>query len=416
MSENLHSDIPGIITLSNKKYAINLLWNQVDGQKPIVAAREGAKLINTGIVCINNNFLGYQYGLADKNIGHKSGMFALATKIDISKGSLCGIWEVDEKIWLVIAINRDGIIIIDKGFFHEEQAKEEFYSVVYSDEWDNIVCPESLTVNDSINVSLDVFLSKKAGKKIKSVFLSKGKKSFIFLFLICVIVIACVIFDKVKIDNSQTQVQYQPPSLTSEKKKESKPEVIKMPWSNQPEPYSMMTQCINQIDREYLNASSVPGWLWTETASCDSKSVFFPVTRSAGTKLWLRSADTLITPPPLITDVTENSAVLSWPVPDVLLYKEIKALPENLNNIKDISDFLQEAFAQSSGAIDISASSQNIAGNSMILEVNFNYNTVFDPRVFLSILSNVEGITVKEITYSFSKKEWSVSGVFYGIN
>lgn len=322
MTEVLQYEIPGVILISNKKYAINLLWNQIQGQKPIVAAKEGAKLINTKIVCINNNLLGYQYGLADKNIGHKYGMFALATKIDISQGSICGIWKVDKNIWLVIAINRDGVIVLDKGFFHEEQAKTEFYSVVYSDEWDKIVCPEDMAVNGSTNASLDIFLSKKKAKKIKSIFIAQKEKYFIFILLICFITTIFYFFlIRKNTDDFQAKIHFQSSSI-SEKKVEEKPTTIKAPWSNQAEPLSMMTQCIDQMNREYLNASSVPGWIWSESAYCDSNRVFFPITRNAGIKLWLRSADVLITPPPLITDITENRAVLSWPVSNVLLYKE----------------------------------------------------------------------------------------------
>lgn len=411
MSDLFYKDTPGTVHIQKRAYAINLLWNQVPlGENPLKTAKESAKVINTRLICLENNLLGTQYGLADKRLGHKAGMHVLATHLDTSVGAFCGAWKFEQGVWYIFAINSDGVILSDKGVCTKDVAIEEFNNLLYSNEWDKIICPPDWLIPNSVDEPITLFFVKKKGRKIRTTSLNYN---FLFLCLCSLFIIAGGVYFYInRYVSSENAEAVELLPETTVKPQTIKPQNIVTPWGDHIKPLSMLTQCITYIDANVLNAVSVPGWSWDDEASCDGNNVFFPIKKNGGTNLWLRSASLFISPPPNVIDGTGDTAVLSWSVSGTNKYKKQDIKIDDINNINDIKNFLSESFAQSFLSFDMNSSNNSNEHN--LVKQSFNYSTKMNPGIYLPILVNVDGIVFDKITYSFKNNEWKVSGYFWG--
>ncbi|HBA9513317.1 TPA: type 4b pilus protein PilO2 [Escherichia coli] len=400
----------GVVHLLKETYAINLLWDQVpQGRSPLKIAKESAKIINTSLVCLDTNLLGEQYGLADKNIGHKEGMKVLATRLDYSSGSICGVWEINENLWVILVVNRDGLIVLDKGVNSVESALEEFNNILYSDEWDRIICPEAWHVPNSIDTSLDKLFAKKC-KKIKSIGFPLKSVFGILSVLSCGFLLYFFFTLRFPDVKNVSPVTVHPGTI----KKNELPEKLEAPWAGKPLSVSMIEQCIKSIGLNINNAVGVPGWSWNEQTFCDGEKIFFPISKNGGTLLWLKASRQLISPPPDIINSTENSAVLAWPLASVKKYGSEELTVAGMNTVANIKEYLTSSFSQSFSVINFGTPIVLNFNEQSLLKITFNYSTKLDPRIYLPILINVEGIVVTKLTYSFESEQWQVDGEFYG--
>ncbi|WP_230042077.1 type 4b pilus protein PilO2 [Escherichia coli] len=401
----------GVVHLLKETYAINLLWDQVpQGRSSLKFAKESAKIINTSLVCLDTNLLGEQYGLADKNIGHKVGMKVLATRLDYSSGSICGAWEINENLWVVLVVNRDGLIVLDKGVNTVESALEEFNNILYSDEWDRIICPVAWHVPNSIDTSLDKLFTKKKSKRIKSIGLPLKSVSFILSVLSCGLLLYFFFTWR-----SQNMISVSPVTvLPGTIKKKEPPEKLEAPWVGKPLPFSMIEQCIKSIGLNINNAVGVPGWSWNGQTFCDGEKTFFPISKNGGTLLWLKASRQLISPPPDIINSTENSAVLAWPLISVKKYGSEELTVTDMNTVANIKEYLTSSFSQSFSVINFGTPVVLNFNEQSLLKLTFNYSTKLDPGIYLPILISVEGIVVTKLAYSFESGQWQVDGEFYG--
>ncbi|EDV1506994.1 type 4b pilus protein PilO2 [Salmonella enterica subsp. salamae] len=411
MNDAKSDSVPGVVHLLKEPYAINLLWNQVpQGQSTLKFVKESAKVINTSLVCLDTSLLGEQYGLADKNIGHKTGMKVLATGLDYTAGSICGAWQVNEGIWLVLVINRDGLIALDKGVYTKESALEEFNNMLYAEEWDKIICPEDWQIPNSVDIELEKLFGKKKCRKIKSV--SFPLKSVLFILSIFSGGVLVYLLLSVRSQDMRRILPVtEPPRVV---KKQAPPQKIVVPWANQPRPVSMIAQCIKSIDLNINNAVAVPGWSWNGQASCDGEKVFFPVSKNGGTLLWLQSARQLISPPPDIINESGSSAVLVWPSVPVKKYGKEELILANMNSVAEIKEYLMKSFSQSFSVVNLGTPTMLNMDGQTLLKTTFNYSTQLDPGIYLPILINVEGLVVTKLAYSFDSGQWQVNGEFYG--
>ena len=77
--DSSNSLLPGVLCINKKKYAVNLLWNDVPDDKQyksIIKSR--LKLLGSDLYAINRNLTGRQYAIADKNSGHRKNNFAFS--------------------------------------------------------------------------------------------------------------------------------------------------------------------------------------------------------------------------------------------------------------------------------------------------------------------------------------------------
>lgn len=406
------NSVPGVLNIQSQKYAINLLWNKVSqGEKPFKVARDAAKIIPTSLICIDYNLCGYQYGLADSALGHKVGMPVLATQIDLSSGSVCGVWNIDD-IWLILAVARDGLIIQDKGVKEKDDALLEFNNLVYAEEWDRVICPQEWGVPNSQCIPVSELVKKRKVRKIKSTSAARLFSVSVMCILIVLLFISFYVYNTFY--SSREQHMIVSPPMISEKKETNEVEIY-MPWSERYLPFQLLVNCKASIEENLLNASSMPGWVWDGHVSCDGKNVKFSIIRQGGAPFWLESVDQFITPHPILTAVDENKAYLSWGVRDVSRYHKQNFTVEKLNSIREIKKWLVQEFTLSSSSIFLEHDIGIDLGGNRVIKCDFSFTTTSDPGIYFPILLKVYGLVVNKVEYTYMSGQWSIYGEFWGV-
>ncbi|STO41604.1 Uncharacterised protein [Escherichia coli] len=82
--------------------------------------------MSSKLYSVIGRFQGEQFAVGDKNIGHKRGQVTLLSAIDFDGSSFCGLFPADNELWLVIGVDKDGMVHFDKSFHSKDDAKNSF--------------------------------------------------------------------------------------------------------------------------------------------------------------------------------------------------------------------------------------------------------------------------------------------------
>lgn len=402
---------PGIIEVKRKKYAVNLLWNTVrindDFRKSLIAS---ANSLDSKLYCKMDTLGGKQYAIADKRIGHKVGIEALLSKIDVREGSICGACTPDGNIWIAFAIDRDGIVYADKCSASCDDIITDFNNILYSREWDRICCPTEWGIANSTEVDFSELISCK-GKKIKVL----GIGSYIpiiFLILLAFMILYMIKFYTVK---NETNINVTP-KVTERPPDEEKVIALEYPWEGKIKPESLLTQCISLIPKRLLDISMIPGWKVESNITCTDEGIKLSLTKKDGLFLWFDITSKSFHGNPSISFVSNSQATVTWSIDGLAHYKNGKLDPKRLLKASDIKEFLEKSFEQSFTTINISMDETSKSQNSetKIYVGNYDFTTNIEPTMYLAILNQVNGLCIEQILYDLNASTWRIEGTFFG--
>ncbi|EOX7395782.1 hypothetical protein ACOMQ0_004565 [Enterobacter quasiroggenkampii] len=403
--------IPGIVEIERKKYAVNLLWNTVHINDDFIKSlKASAKSLDSKLYCKMDTLGGRQYAIADKRIGHKVGLETLLSKVNINEGSVCAACTPDGNIWIMFAIDRDGIVYADKCSINNDDVISNFNNILYLREWDRIYCPSEWGVANSSEVDFSELFSGK-GKRIKAL----GARRYVPVILL--IPIAFIIFDVVKsyITKNETDINV---IATVEQMPPDEQPVMELdyPWGGKIKPESFLTQCISSIGKRLFDISKVPGWEIGQNIICTEKGISFSLEKRDGLLLWFDASTKSFNDNPSTSFVSDNQATVAWSFDGLIYYEKGKLDPKNLLKASDIEKFLKNSFEQSFTEIDIELNeTTNLKDNiSKIFTGNFTFTTHADPVMFLAILNQVYGLCLEQILYDYGASTWRVEGRFWG--
>ena len=130
-----------VITLNKKKYAVGLFWQPTGAG---YVARSYARTLARSVDKKLNLFTEYRgmVGLGARRAGHRSGMDSAAAAVVDTLGefsSFLAVFAVDKKFYLVAV--RNGIILEDKLFEREEDARSEYFKLSEIPDWAALFAP-----------------------------------------------------------------------------------------------------------------------------------------------------------------------------------------------------------------------------------------------------------------------------------
>ncbi|MBB7505025.1 type 4b pilus protein PilO2 [Escherichia coli] len=392
------------VTINSKVYAINLIWNSVSpNEKAHKAACSAAQIINAKLGCITDTLIGYQYGLADSNAEYKQGMYVLAAELASVENSVCGVWRVDD-FWIVIAIDSNGQVIIDKGYTSAEYAKTEFENLVYSDNWNNIYCPNEWGIHNSKDVPI-AFVLLNSRKKLKLKKLNafkyskkKGGVVLLVLFVLFMFVLNSFFIKEEQINNANEDIS----TVHNEP--------LPAPWEGKLKPLPAIKECIEAINTYMMLSSGVPGWRWNGLAHCDGYYVDYGLIPDGGINLWLEYAAKIITPPPLIDKDSNERAIIKWPVNDMPKYSDERIDLEDFVRIESIKKYIANAFESVFTTVKMSSI---IMTTNNLGYIDVSYRTESNPLMYISLFEHVYGATMQKVSFT-EQGEWEVSIRLYG--
>ena len=162
-------------------YAASLFWQPLQNRDdPFVEIIEASENVLEGadLFCLKPG-KSPQFGLCVSYQGYKKKMPAAAVSVSTAlsdRSSFLAVFKVSNGWWYVCA--RNDIILSDGDmlFLNEEDAKEQFMSMLAVPDWGRKIAPEEWGLDDIENISLESLLEKGADAKLQKIRALRGPK------------------------------------------------------------------------------------------------------------------------------------------------------------------------------------------------------------------------------------------------
>lgn len=403
-----NSLLPGIVLINKKKYAVNLLWNDVPDDKQYkTIIKNRLKLLGSDLYAISRNLAGRQYAIADRNAGHRKSDYVLASCVDNNGRSLCALCKY-ENIWILLAIDSNGGVIIDKASYEQNEIIQTFYSIYSQSHWDDVVCPVELGIPDSSEQPLYSFINKKGVRLCTT-----GIERLYPLVALGSVCIGCALFAVVF--NGVITSEENTPAITVDS---TAPEEVDVPWGGHSLPYEFVKLCVDNVSSKYLKSSSIPGWNVDPVVICDDGGkIFLTVKKDFGLRIWITNGiykQFFTGELPKIENVKDTSADISW-VLNPEKYETMKLQPtqilSELEPVDDIKKYIQDTFEYYFLPLQLEPE-QTDSGN--IKRINFRISLQNEPTMILPILSKIKNLVIEKCIFNADSGTWEVKGTFWG--
>ena len=403
-----NSLLPGIVLINKKKYAVNLLWNDVPDDKQYkTIIKNRLKLLGSDLYAISRNLAGRQYAIADRNAGHRKSDYVLASCVDNNGRSLCALCKY-ENIWILLAIDSNGGVIIDKASYEQNEIIQTFYSIYSQSHWDDVVCPVELGIPDSSEQPLYSFINKKGVRLCTT-----GIERLYPLVALGSVCIGCALFAVVF--NGVITSEENTPAITVDS---TAPEEVDVPWGGHSLPYEFVKLCVDNVSSKYLKSSSIPGWNVDPVVICDDGGkIFLTVKKDFGLRIWITNGiykQFFTGELPKIENVKDTSADISW-ILNPEKYETMKLQPtqilSELEPVDDIKKYIQDTFEYYFLPLQLEPE-QTDSGN--IKRINFRISLQNEPTMILPILSKIKNLVIEKCIFNADSGTWEVKGTFWG--
>jgi hypothetical protein len=391
------ADLVGVVRVGRRAYASSLIWNTAADQASLLAeARESAARLGSELMClyrINADTLP-QYGLGDVLIGHRPGLPSLAAAIGAaSGGAVYGVWPTDEGAWVVLGIRADASVVYDKAFRQEAQARAEFYDGLATEVWSEIVCPPGWRFDGA--TPSDALAERFHSARVKLRVVRPNVPRMVFFATLAVAMLAVGAY-------FYRQALKPPPPLSPI------PTVVQippMPWIGQPRPSEMLLTCVGGLWGGMAAAAGIPGWLAGPVGHCNGKTVSYDISLQGGTANWLRSYSKDVPGAPVVGNLRDGHATLTWRLPPVSVYAA-GSLGIGLDRAQM---YLRSHFAE----LHIPLTIMPIKSEMFWRTFQYKFTTQFSPDTFTPVLGKVPGSVIRSISFDSAGKNWTVSGEVY---
>lgn len=403
------------ITIDGESYATSLFWqplqNQEDPINEILEASEGI-LEGADLYCIKPG-KAPQFGICVSLEGYKRGQIAAAVALSTAladRSSFIAVFKVKEGWWYTCV--RNDIILSDGDmlFLNEEDAKNQFTSMLAVPDWGRKIAPEEWHIEDAENIQLEYLLQRGTTAKLQKIKGLRGAKLLMVLGIGIVVglwllsnLIDALLFTPVK---RPVVVPVQPKVA---KKVEKKP-VIK-PWQKVKNPSQIMEGCVVAIKR--LQAILPPGWS-IGNFSCSQTGVSTSWTRTFGRMSWInKSLDKSGVQFSYRNFSNEGNALavgVNYPSVETISSPPMMSLPTLRETINNTFQSIGTPISLSNGVFTQTISEME---RYTYRYVGFKFSSNYNPLVWESLLTKFSGLDIKVITYDGSV--WNYEGAIYAL-
>ena len=169
------------ITVEGQSYATSLLWQPLQNQEePLTEVTEASEGILEGadLYCIKPG-KAPQFGICVSQEGYKSGQVVAAVALSTAladRSSFIAVFKVAEGWWYTCV--RNDIILSDGDmlFLNEEDARNQFTSMLAVPDWGRKIAPESWNIEDAENIRLEHLLQRGTTAKLQKIKGLRGAK------------------------------------------------------------------------------------------------------------------------------------------------------------------------------------------------------------------------------------------------
>ena len=319
----------GVLYVNRKRFAAGLFWQPVGvGYTP----RGYAKFLAKNSSERARLFVEYRsmIGLAFNHNGYVYGMPACAPEIVDSLSeysSFLAVFHIDRRFYLVAV--RNGIILADKLFDTDADARAEFTKFMQIPDWGMLIAPNSWAIPRAIDRNLGAILMRKTKYHLRAINLWHSRfLSFVLLvvFFWCIYMFFKVPINQMREKKSvnidpelaaeykrQVDEKYKELDTQFEIKKQDPVKPLVMPYSVLPVPEQRAKQCYQAIG---FLMQPITGWTQS-TVVCDETRATAEFNRTFGSldDFYQMAADFM--PGANIVEMGDNTIQVSVALPEV---------------------------------------------------------------------------------------------------
>lgn len=396
-------------TVDGVQYAASIFWESLQNvDAPFLDAKEAAEnvLVGADLFCVKHG-KSPQLGLAISGQGFKKGMsvaaVAAATAMSDST-SILAVFKVDAGYWYLCI--RNDVILSDGDvlFVNEEDAKNQFMSMLSVPDWSKKIAPEEWGIDETEPKNIAEIFLNGLDTKLEKINALRGTELAIVVILSVVLGGWLLVFLSNMIFSSKPQAKKVVTRRAQKKVVKEVEKIVPAPWESMIDPIWMLDECRKSILS--LVSITTPGWK-NQGVTCSQTAAVTSWRREIGRLSWIEMALTHsgLTFANKSVDANGNSVTVSIPFQSV---KKITSVPtktsvELRNMVNDLFQTLNMTISLTDGQLK--------AGSKVYHFVNFRINSKYDPEIWQTMLTKFSGLKVNNIRYN--NGVWNYEGTIY---
>lgn len=392
-------------------YAASLFWQPLQNRDdPYTEVAEASENVLEGadLFCLKPG-KSPQFGLCISYQGYSkkysSAAVAVATALS-DRSSFLAVFKVSNGWWYVCA--RNDIILSDGDmlFLNEEDAKEQYLSMLAVPDWGHKIAPPEWLLEETEDISLDALLERGAESKLQKIHAIRGMKLFGLIAAIGIVIIWLIstLIDSIFTTPPPKPIIAPVPVKPIEK---APPPPEPKPWEKMQDPQDVMIKCF-EATQEVVGIVT-PGWK-IEGVTCTPTGLVTSWRREIGRITWIDKALSSSGVNFSSRSISPNgtSVIVSMPITGV---KQIDSPPDT--NSVDMINILNDL----SQAIQVPIRTSNETWTSpqkkIYKSVKISFNSKHNPLQWLDLLINFSGLKVTTIKYDPKTNNWQYEGAIY---
>lgn len=396
-------------TVDGQQYAASVFWESLQNiDAPFLDAKEAAEnvLVGADLFCVKSG-KSPQLGLAVSSQGFKKGMRVAAVSAVTAMSdasSLLAVFKVDAGYWYLCV--RNDVILSDGDvlFVNEEDAKEQFMSMLSVPDWARKIAPEEWGIDDTEQRDLSEVLAAGLDSQLEKINALRGTELAIVVVLSIAAGMGLISYISKTFFSAQ-KPQAKIVTRRAKKKVVKKVEkVIPAPWESMVDPVWMMNTCRQTILS--LVSISTPGWS-NKGVTCTQSAAVTSWGRSFGRLSWIEMSLNYsgLTFANKTIDDNARDVTVSIPFQSVRKVKSApkKTAQELRNLINDLFQALNMTITLGNGQVKV--------GDKVYNYLTFRINSTYDPEIWERMLTKFSGLTVNNIRYN--NGTWNYEGTIY---
>lgn len=406
-------------------YATGLFWQPLQNKDdPYTEIEESAESVLEGAdLFAFKQGKTVQFGVCASSDGYKKGLISLAVAVSTSlaeKSSFVAVFKVDNGWWYCCV--RNDIILSDGDmlFLKEEDAKEQFMSMMTVPDWGRKIAPAEWKIEGTQPSDIQALISDGIRARLQKIKALRGPK------LYAVIAVSAVVGFWV-LSSFVTDVLFAPKKrpivVAPVKPKIMKPVVEKpriMPWETVKNPEDVLMNCYNDV--MHLVKIMPPGWE-IGGINCTDSGATASWTRKIGRIAWADKALNESGVKFAARSISANGDTLM--AGTAYSIKVMKSPPSYTsvalkNMINDLFQSLSIPITLSEQTITMKEPGGNDRNGRPATPQNykivmFSFSAPQNPMVWRDILTKFSGLAITNIKYDNLNGIWHYEGMIYVI-
>ena len=364
-------------------------------------------------------------GLGARRAGHRSGMDSAAAAVVDALGefsSFLAVFAVDKKFYLVAV--RNGIILEDKLFEREEDARSEYFKLSEIPDWAALFAPAPWGMPRAVERNLSDLTIRAIRAQLRPISRAWGVIASVLLIVAFVVSSIWFFREPLQQMNAASEISEMDSELVAEYEKQVEeknkeldaafeiekapaPEPIVLPYEYLPDPMERAQVCYQAMG---FLMQPITGWNQT-SVECGESYATVRFVRDYGTLDDFYMMATELMPASFVQQESEKSLTVRAKLPDVSTYASIDE--------RDVETVLRAVMTAFQG-IDTPADAQMVV-DTLTNGVDTIYLNVVEvaaeskliPTEFMQIFDDFGGVYMTKCVWNASSRTWNYEVIIY---